>query len=542
MDKKWIQILMIVMLVVLAITAAVFYHTSNRRQNELEALNAKIDTIREEVVAFKNDIDQLQKKIHQAEQENRVLSDENLRIPRLESLLAELNRERDTGLEQVRQLAQDLKSVTAQRDEIRTRLDDLSAEHGKTLEQIRQLRPEIERRDAALRQLEDELKTQGQAGEAIEAQFKQEIGNLKSEISARTAERDDARAQARRLAEDLKSVTAQRDEVRTRLDDLSAEHGKTLEQIQQLRPEIQRRDAALRQLKDELKAQGQAGEAIEARLQEKIAGLEARLAAPTRDLDAVYAQVRQLETDLRKATTIRDENLARLDEMTARHAVAVDRIAQLQSALETRNTDIEKLEAAQQVAFNKVQFLKDSLTDRGVELNRLNQQLSLLDQEKEKAVKSAAKLQKTHDELLTEFRTAISSREATIKALHEKLKVTLIDEILFDFGKASISNRGKSLLIKIGNILKKMEGHRIVIAGHTDNVPIRGAYMERFPTNWELSSARATAVVRFFQDEVGLDPSRMEAVGHSYYKPVVDHDTISNRAKNRRVEIFIMPE
>jgi len=246
--------------------------------------------------------------------------------------------------------------------------------------------------------------------------------------------------------------------------------------------------------------------------------------------------------DLQDITATRDETRVRLEEMTARNAAALDQIARQQSALESRDAAIEKLESAQQVAFKKVQFLKDSLTDRGVELTGLNRQLLLIDQEKETAVKSAMQLQKTYDELLNEFRTEISSREATIKALQKKLTVTLIEDILFNLGEASISAQGKSILKKIGNILQKVEGNRIVIAGHTDNVPIKWAHRDKFSTNWELSSARAAAVVRFFQNKMGLDPARMEAVGHSYYKPVVDNTTKENRAQNRRVEIFIIPE
>jgi chemotaxis protein MotB len=246
--------------------------------------------------------------------------------------------------------------------------------------------------------------------------------------------------------------------------------------------------------------------------------------------------------DLQNVMAAHNGAQARLKEMTARNAAALDQITQLRQGLESRDSAIEKLESAQRATLKKVQFLSDRLTDNGVELSVLNRQLSLIDQEKEAAVKDAEKLQRTYDELLEEFRNEISSREATIKTLQEKLTVTLIDGILFNFGSASISAQGKSTLEKIGAILKKLEGSRIVIAGHTDNVPIGWVYRDKFPTNWELSTARAAAVVRFFQSKLGLDPARMEAVGHAYYKPVVDNDSKVNRAQNRRVEIFVIPE
>jgi chemotaxis protein MotB len=83
---------------------------------------------------------------------------------------------------------------------------------------------------------------------------------------------------------------------------------------------------------------------------------------------------------------------------------------------------------------------------------------------------------------------------------------------------------------------------QISVIGHTDNRPIKGDYLYKFPSNWELSSARAAAVVRFFHGETGLDPKGFEVVGRSFYNPVASNETKEGRAKNRRVEVIIGPE
>ena len=80
-----------------------------------------------------------------------------------------------------------------------------------------------------------------------------------------------------------------------------------------------------------------------------------------------------------------------------------------------------------------------------------------------------------------------------------------------------------------------------MVVGHTDNVPITSEYRSKFPTNWELSAARAAQVVRYFQRVNGLDPKNMEAVGRSFYDPVADNDSKEGRAQNRRVNIIIAP-
>jgi len=80
------------------------------------------------------------------------------------------------------------------------------------------------------------------------------------------------------------------------------------------------------------------------------------------------------------------------------------------------------------------------------------------------------------------------------------------------------------------------------VTGHTDPIPIRPEFMVKFPSNWELSAARAASVVRYFQEKIELDPKEMEAVGRSFYHPEASNDTKEGRAKNRRVEILIAPQ
>jgi chemotaxis protein MotB len=90
--------------------------------------------------------------------------------------------------------------------------------------------------------------------------------------------------------------------------------------------------------------------------------------------------------------------------------------------------------------------------------------------------------------------------------------------------------------------LKNVAGKQIRVVGHTDNKAILPEYRNKFPSNWELSAVRASAVVRYFQKEIGLDAKNMEAVGRSFYEPIASNETEKGRAQNRRVNIIIAPK
>jgi len=112
------------------------------------------------------------------------------------------------------------------------------------------------------------------------------------------------------------------------------------------------------------------------------------------------------------------------------------------------------------------------------------------------------------------------------------------DSVFFDFGRAEIRSEGYAVLDKLAGVLKKMS-YPIRVEGHTDNVPI---HTQRFPSNWELSTARAVNVVKHFADAGRIGPQRLSAVGYGESKPLVANDSRQQRAKNRRVEIVLIRE
>jgi chemotaxis protein MotB len=117
------------------------------------------------------------------------------------------------------------------------------------------------------------------------------------------------------------------------------------------------------------------------------------------------------------------------------------------------------------------------------------------------------------------------------------MTVQLKDKILFASGSARVGKEGQEALTKIADALKTVQGRIVRVEGHTDDVPTGGG---QFPTNWELSLARAMAVVRSLQD-AGVDPTMLSAAGYGQYQPLVPNDTPEHKSQNRRIEIVLAP-
>ena len=172
-------------------------------------------------------------------------------------------------------------------------------------------------------------------------------------------------------------------------------------------------------------------------------------------------------------------------------------------------------------------------------IDKLNQALE--DVENVKA-NDIAKAKMTYDSLLEDLRNEIQLGQVKIKQAESKLSVSIIEKVLFPSGKAEISEEGKLILGRVGSILKNTQGKLIRVEGHTDNVQIHPKLQKTYATNWDLSSARASSVVRYLDLKVNIPGKRLRAVGMGPYHPVAQNTTAEGRQWNRRVEIALSPD
>lgn len=181
--------------------------------------------------------------------------------------------------------------------------------------------------------------------------------------------------------------------------------------------------------------------------------------------------------------------------------------------------------------------LRRKIEELEADNRRLKQEIENLQRVKEEKVREVSR---TYEDLLKKMEGEISKGQVTISELKGKLTVNMVDAVLFDSGKAEVKESGLAILQKVVDILKGVKDKAIRIEGHTDNVQIVGNLAKKYPTNWELSAARAINVARFLQQQ-GIDPAALGAVAYAEHKPVAPNDTDEGRAKNRRIEIILVP-
>ncbi len=190
---------------------------------------------------------------------------------------------------------------------------------------------------------------------------------------------------------------------------------------------------------------------------------------------------------------------------------------------------------------NLLDKAKADLDVKDAQLNEAKARLEELTISDKKKAEEIEKVDGTYKALLDEMKKEIEEGNIEITNLKGELSVNVLDKILFDSGKTVIKPEGLAVLARVGEILKNVKDKKIVVEGHTDNVPISSALRSRFPTNWELSTARAVVVVRYLQEKVGIAPSLLWASGVSEYHPVADNATGEGKARNRRIEIVLKP-
>lgn len=123
-----------------------------------------------------------------------------------------------------------------------------------------------------------------------------------------------------------------------------------------------------------------------------------------------------------------------------------------------------------------------------------------------------------------------------VKVTETGLAVKVADPIGFDIGEADIKPELLGVLGQIAEVIGDVEGTQVRVEGHTDDIPI---HTRKFPSNWELSAARALNVVKFLASRGNIDPSRLSAIGYGEYRPLLPNTSEKNRMQNRRIEIFV---
>jgi chemotaxis protein MotB len=248
---------------------------------------------------------------------------------------------------------------------------------------------------------------------------------------------------------------------------------------------------------------------------------------------------------------LRDENTALKSEVAARQAVLQDLRQQIKEGenkgqMESRDADRlakRNMELVGEIAnlSSQNRDLSQTLEARDQELEQFRTRIAEQEKAQEKAKEERTnRFKSTYDKLVGRFQDEIKKGEVSITQGRDKLSVNMVEKALFKPGSAEIKPTGFKLLDRVGEILKLDTDQPIRIEGYTDNISIGSRRTDKFPSNWELSAARAVAVVRHLSGPGGIPSERLSAVGFADNLPVASNQTPEGRALNRRIEIVLL--
>jgi chemotaxis protein MotB len=231
------------------------------------------------------------------------------------------------------------------------------------------------------------------------------------------------------------------------------------------------------------------------------------------------------------------------DKAQSEKAREISALQSQREALESERATLESQRAVLQRQLRGLEQQKSTLESERAALQseqaKLKAQNEALQAQNSQLLTASKQSQSQYDKLLSELNQEVQKGQLQVRRYKDMLTVDVAEQLFFDSGKAALKETGKEVLKKVADAMKSYDDKAIRVVGHTDNVPITGGLQKVFPSNWELSAARATTVVRFLQ-ETGIEPERLIATGRAEYAPVASNDTPEGRQKNRRIEITLI--
>ena len=215
--------------------------------------------------------------------------------------------------------------------------------------------------------------------------------------------------------------------------------------------------------------------------------------------------------------------------------------------MQAKKDEIAELQSKLAASEERGAALEGHLKELGVSNAELNERLNIAGVEKSELTRALEELRAREKqaqarlavftEMVNKFKAMIDSGKLRVRVVRGRMVVELAENILFDSGKAELKKEGQDALTEVGAVLSSIPNRDFQIAGHTDDVPIKSA---KFPSNWELSTARAVEVTRYLSTK-GVDPGRLSAAGYAETQPVASNADKEGRQQNRRIEIVLMP-
>ncbi len=270
---------------------------------------------------------------------------------------------------------------------------------------------------------------------------------------------------------------------------------------------------------------------------EKNAGI-AREKTKAQNLELALNQIRTSLDNERKTRAKAEKANARNAEIAR---IRAEEIGRLTKARELQKAQIQEMSQLIGEKTSVAELIKNKLDETNLSLAETIKKHTLAiarSKVLEKRALEEAERAKRLESDLSEMSGKLKEQLVSLQETKDLLRVTFVNSLLFDSGSATLKEEGAEALSTVADFLQKQKDKLIRIEGHTDNRPIKGNLLDRYPSNWELSFARSIAIVKFLESK-NISPARMSATGHSFYRPVASNDTDEGRARNRRTVILL---
>jgi chemotaxis protein MotB len=247
------------------------------------------------------------------------------------------------------------------------------------------------------------------------------------------------------------------------------------------------------------------------------------------EYNASQQEIVNLKGNLQKCLVARNEKNSRVTSLEEQLALLKQQNEHLAETSKSALKQVENLTVLTQSASDNIKNVISQLSEKDKYINGIRDAMT-----KKDSLNLAIAFH-----LKRELADGIQDKDIQINVEKTVVYIELSDKLLFTSGSANVLPRAKEILGKVATVIKGRPDMEVMVEGHTDNVAIKTQCIK---DNWDLSTKRATSVLRVLQNDYGIDPKRLIAAGRSEYVPLASNDTVEGRAKNRRTRIIILPK
>lgn len=247
------------------------------------------------------------------------------------------------------------------------------------------------------------------------------------------------------------------------------------------------------------------------------------------EYNASQQQIVTLKGNLQKCLVAKNENHSRVTSLEEQIALLKQQNEHLSETNKSALKQVENLTVLTQSASDNIKNVISQLSEKDKYINGIREAMSRKD-----SINLAIAFN-----LKRELADGIQDKDIQINVEKTVVYIELSDKLLFSSGSANVLPKAKEILGKVATVIKGRPDMEVMVEGHTDNVAIKTQCIE---DNWDLSTKRATSVLRVLQKDYGINPKRLIAAGRSEYVPIASNDTVEGRARNRRTRIIILPK